>query len=90
MTRNTFFGLCIAITALPVSVRSYGLGRPSNQDGKANYFRRRIERRERALVLGIIIEMQQDGGNWRSYLQSVAWILAKSLSFMAAVFSPHV
>ena len=86
MTRNTFLGLCIAITALPVSVRMLmDLDVLQTKMGRQIISAAVLNDVSALLVLGIIIEMQQDGGNWRSYLQSVAWILAKSLLFMAAV-----
>jgi Kef-type K+ transport system membrane component KefB len=86
MTRNTFLGLCIAITALPVSVRMLmDLNVLQTKMGRQIISAAVLNDVSALLALGIIIEMQQDGGNWRSYLQSVAWILAKSLLFMAGV-----
>ncbi|WP_447986152.1 cation:proton antiporter domain-containing protein [Nitrospira sp. Nam74] len=86
MTRNIFLGLCIAITALPVSVRILmDLGVLQTKLGRQIISAAILNDVSALLMLGIILEMQQDGGNWRTYIQGAFWILAKTLFFMGCV-----
>jgi Kef-type K+ transport system membrane component KefB len=86
MTRNIFLGLCVAITALPVSVRILmDLGVLQTRLGRQIISAAILNDVSALLLLGIILEMQQDGGNWRTYVQSAFWILAKTLVFMGGV-----
>lgn len=86
MSRNTFLGLCIAITALPVSVRILmDLGALQTKLGRQIISAAVLNDVSALLMLGIILEMQHDPGNWRAFIESISWILAKSLLFMVGV-----
>ncbi|MDQ6734067.1 MAG: cation:proton antiporter [Nitrospirota bacterium] len=86
MTRNIFLGLCIAITALPVSVRILmDLGVLQTKLARQIISAAILNDVSALLMLGIILEMQQDSGNWKTFVQSASWILAKTLLFMGCI-----
>lgn len=80
-----FLGLCIAITALPVSVPILmDLGTLQTE------LRRRIISAAvmndvtSLLILGVILDMQSGTGTWRALLFSAFWTVIKAPLFMAS------
>ena len=85
-TRSIFIGLCIAITALPVSVRILmDLGKIQTEIGQkiisAAVFNDVIS----LLVLGVILDVTSKGGGTAAAFLAMGFALLKTVMFMAAV-----
>lgn len=85
-TRSIFIGLCIAITALPVSVRILmDLGKIQTEIGQkiisAAVFNDVIS----LLILGVILDVKTKGGGPADAFLSMGFALFKTLMFMAGV-----
>ena len=85
-TRSIFIGLCIAITALPVSVRILmDLGKVQTEIGQkiisASVFNDVIS----LLILGVILDVKSKGGGAASAFLSMGFALLKTVMFMAGV-----
>ena len=86
LIRIIFISLCIAITALPVSVRILmDLGKLQTDIGKKIIAAAVMNDVASLLVLGVLLDVQSGNGGWQQLLIVTAWSLAKALMFMAAV-----
>lgn len=86
-TRMIFIGLCIAITALPVSVRILmDLGKLRTEVGQKIVSAAIANDVASLLVLGIILDVKGGGGTREAFFRSVGWALMKALVFMTVVF----
>lgn len=86
LTRAIFIGLCIAITALPVSVRILmGLDKLHTETGRRIISAAVFNDVIALLVLGVILEVKRQGGAPTAAFASMAGALARALIFMAAV-----
>ncbi|MGH7232741.1 MAG: cation:proton antiporter, partial [Nitrospiraceae bacterium] len=86
ITRVIFLGLCIAITALPVSVRILmDLGKLQTEIGQRIISAAVINDVTSLLILGIILDVQGGMGTWEESLLAVAWTMIKAILFMAGV-----
>ena len=84
--RTIFIGLCIAITALPVSVRILmDLGKLQTDVGKKIIAAAVMNDVAALLILGVILDLQSGSAGWQQLLILTAWSLAKALLFMTAV-----
>lgn len=84
--RIIFISLCIAITALPVSVRILmDLGKLQTDIGKKIIAAAVMNDVASLLILGVILDLQSGSGGWQQALIAIAWSLTKALIFMAAV-----
>jgi Kef-type K+ transport system membrane component KefB len=84
--RTIFVGLCIAITALPVSIRILmDIGRLQTRVGQRIIGAAIANDVLALLVLGVIVNANTTGAGWREVIAS-SWLpAAKVLLFMAAV-----
>lgn len=85
-TRSIFIGLCVAITALPVSIRILmDLGKVQSETGQkiisAAVFNDVIS----LLILGVILDVKEGGGGPGAALMSTALALVKAVTFMAGL-----
>lgn len=86
--RIVFIGLCIAITALPVSVRIL-----MDLDLMHTSIARQIIAAAIAndvlalLVLGVLLDLGGGSGDWSSALSSAGWTIVKLLLFMGLVIA---
>lgn len=86
-TRTIFLGLCVAITALPVSVRILmDLGKLQTEVGQKIVSAAVANDVVALLVLGIILDVKGGGGTREAFFKSVGWALAKAVLFMSVVF----
>ena len=86
-TRTIFIGLCIAITALPVSVRILmDLGKLRTEIGQKIVSAAVASDVAALLVLGIILDVKSGGGTREMFFKSVGWALSKAVLFMAVIF----
>ena len=86
-TRTVFIGLCIAITALPVSVRILmDLGKLQTEIGQKIVSAAVANDVASLLALGIILDLNSGAGNRGAFFKSVGWTLGKALVFMTVVF----
>jgi len=84
--RIIFLSLCIAITALPVSVRLLmDLGKLQTDIGEKIIAAAVMNDVASLLVLGVILDLQSGTGGWQQVLMAAGWSLAKALLFMTAV-----
>jgi Kef-type K+ transport system membrane component KefB len=84
--RTVFVGLCIAITALPVSVRILmDLGRLQSRVGEQIIGAAIANDVLALLVLGVILEANGAPATWRDVAMSIGLSALKVLLFMAAV-----
>src|SRR5271166_1527348 len=84
--RTVFIGLCIAITALPVSVRILmDLGKLQTEVGQKIVSAAVANDVAALLVLGIILDVKGGAGTREAFFESVGWALAKALLFMSVV-----
>ena len=84
--RTIFVGLCIAITALPVSIRILmDLGRLQTTVGQRIIGAAIANDVLALLVLGVIVNANTTGAGWREVVASSGMPIAKVLLFMAAV-----
>lgn len=85
-TRAVFIGLCIAITALPVSVRILmGLGKLQTETGQRIISAAVLNDVTALLVLGVILDVKRNGGATGAAFASMGLALAKAVTFMAGV-----
>ncbi|MDE3135102.1 MAG: cation:proton antiporter [Acidobacteriota bacterium] len=85
-TRAIFVGLCIAITALPVSVRILmDMGKLHSEIGQKIVSAAVANDVASLLALGVILDVNGGGGTARSLFESLGLALAKAIIFMAAV-----
>jgi Kef-type K+ transport system membrane component KefB len=83
-TRTLFLGLCIAITALPVSIRILiDLGKLNTEVGKKIISAAVANDVASLLALGIIVDVK--GGAQSNFFVSMAWALCKALLFMSVI-----
>lgn len=86
-TRTIFLGLCIAITALPVSVRILmDLGKLQTDVGQKIVSAAVANDVAALLALGIILDVKGSGGNHAAFFKFMGMALAKALVFMVVVF----
>jgi len=88
-TRSIFMGLCIAITALPVSVRILmDLGKLQTEVGQKIVSAAVANDVAALLALGIILDVKGSGGTSGAlaFFKFMGLALAKALLFMAVVF----
>jgi len=86
-TRTIFIGLCIAITALPVSVRILmDLGKLQTEVGQKIVSAAVANDVVSLLVLGIILDVKGSGGTREAFFNSVGLALVKALVLMSVVF----
>lgn len=85
-TRVTFLGLCIAVTALPVSIRILmDLQKLQTKIGQKIIAAAVSNDVASLLILGIILNMKHVAGNWESLLIALGVTAAKTILFMACV-----
>jgi len=85
-TRAVFVGLCIAITALPVSVRILmGLGKLQTETGKRIISAAILNDVTALLILGVILDVKRKGGAPAAAFISMGEALVKAVGFMAVV-----
>ena len=85
-TRTLFLGLCIAITALPVSVRILmDLGKLQTEIGQRIVTAAVANDVAALLMLGVILGVKDAGGTVQTLFASIGLALGKALVFMAAV-----
>lgn len=85
-TRTIFVGLCIAITALPVSVRILmDIGRLQTDIGQRIISAAVMNDVASLLLLGIFLNVKGGGPATRGLLESVGLALIKAVVFMAAI-----
>jgi Kef-type K+ transport system membrane component KefB len=83
-TRTLFLGLCIAITALPVSIRILmDLGKLNTEVGKKIISAAVANDVASLLALGIIVDVK--GGAQSNFFVSMVWALCKALLFMSVI-----
>jgi Kef-type K+ transport system membrane component KefB len=84
--RTLFVGLCIAITALPVSIRILmDIGRLQTVVGQRIIGAAIANDVLALLVLGVIVNANTTGAGWREMLASAGTPIVKVVVFMAAV-----
>ncbi len=84
--RTLFVGLCIAITALPVSIRILmDIGRLQTVVGQRIIGAAIANDVLALLVLGVIVNGNTTGASWREMLASAGMPIVKVVVFMAAV-----
>jgi Kef-type K+ transport system membrane component KefB len=85
-TRTIFIGLCIAITALPVSVRILmDLGKLQTEVGQKIVSAAVANDVVSLLALGIILDVKGGGGTREAFFKSMGLALGKALVFMVVV-----
>src|SRR5208282_837889 len=85
-TRAVFIGLCIAITALPVSVRILmGLGKLQTDTGQRIISAAVLNDVTALLILGVILDVKRKGGAAGAAFISMGLALVKAVTFMAVV-----
>jgi len=87
LTRTAFIGLCIAITALPVSVRILmDLDKLRTEIGQKIVSAAVANDVLALLALGIILDVKNGGGSREAFFKSVGWAASKALLLMVVVF----
>src|SRR6185437_14595843 len=85
-TREIFVGLCIAITALPVSVRILlDLGKLQTDIGQRIVSAAVANDVASLLLLGIILNVEGNGSSTKTFISSISFALVKAVVFMAAI-----
>jgi Kef-type K+ transport system membrane component KefB len=85
-TRTVFVGLCIAITALPVSVRILmGLGKLQTETGQRIISAAILNDVTALLILGVILDVKKNGGTTSAAFESMGLALVKAVGFMAVI-----
>lgn len=85
-TRSVFIGLCIAITALPVSARLLmDLGKLQTEIGQRIISASVFNDVTSLLILGVILDVKGKGGTPTTVFLSMGLAVIKALAFMAAV-----
>ncbi|HEX5412931.1 MAG TPA: cation:proton antiporter [Terriglobia bacterium] len=83
-TRSVFIGLCVAITALPVSVRILmDLGKVQTEIGQRIISAAVFNDVTSLLILGVILDVKVKGGGSATALASTGLALVKAVAFMA-------
>jgi len=86
-TRTIFIGLCVAITALPVSVRILmDLGKLKTEVGQKIVSAAVANDVAALLALGIILDVRSSGGSREVFFKSVGLAMSKALLFMVVIF----
>ncbi len=86
VTRSVFTGLCIAITALPVSARILmDLGKLQTEVGQKIMSAAVFNDVTSLLILGVILDVKGKGGTAGTAFLSMGVAMAKALAFMAAI-----
>ena len=89
-TRCLFLGLCMSITALPVSVRILmDLGRLDTEIGKRIVSAAVANDVCSLLVLGVVLNVKDGAQDWAGLAVSTVWAAAKAAAFLAAVVAAH-
>ncbi|MBI3565924.1 MAG: cation:proton antiporter [Elusimicrobia bacterium] len=89
-TRCLFLGLCMSITALPVSVRILmDLGRLDTEIGKRIVSAAVANDVCSLLILGVVLNVKDGAESWASLAASVVWAAAKAAAFLTAVVAAH-
>lgn len=84
--RILFLGLCIAVTALPVSIRILmDLAKLQTSIGQKIISAAVANDVTSLLILGIILDMKATQGRWQDFLISVSVTAAKAMLFMACI-----
>lgn len=84
--RTAFLGLCVAITALPVSVRILmDLGQLQSPTGQRILSAAIFNDAAALLLLGVILDLGAPSEDWTAFGFSVAAAVSKALLFMAGV-----
>jgi Kef-type K+ transport system membrane component KefB len=85
-TRTVFVGLCIAITALPVSVRILmGIGKLQTDTGQRIISAAILNDITALLILGVILDVKKNGGTTSAAFVSMGFALVKAVGFMAVI-----
>jgi Kef-type K+ transport system membrane component KefB len=85
-TRTIFIGLCVAITALPVSIRILmDLGKLQTEIGQKIVSAAIANDVVSLLALGIILDVKGGNGSEASFFLSTGWALCKALLFMSVI-----
>jgi Kef-type K+ transport system membrane component KefB len=85
-TRNIFIGLCVAITAVPVSIRILmDLGKLNTAIGQKIVSAAVANDVAALLALGIILDVKSGGGSREAFFKSVGLAATKALLLMAVV-----
>ena len=85
-TRTIFIGLCIAITALPVSIRILmDLGKLQTEIGQKIVSAAVANDVVSLLALGIILDVKAGNGSEQSFFLSMGWALCKAILFMTVI-----
>ena len=85
-TRTIFIGVCVAITALPVSIRILmDLGKLQTSIGQKIVSAAVANDVISLLALGIILDVKGGNGAERSFFLSTGWALCKALLFMTVI-----
>lgn len=83
-TRSIFIGLCIAITALPVSVRILmDMDKVQTEIGQRIISAAVFNDATSLLILGVILDVKVKGGGTGTALSSTGLALVKAVTFMA-------
>lgn len=86
--QSIFLGLCIAITALPVSVRILmDLGRLHTTLGQRIVSAAVLNDVIALLILGVFLGAQEGEGDWSDFLRHTSLVLVKAMVFMAAILA---
>lgn len=85
-TRNIFIGLCVAITAVPVSVRILlDLGKLNTAIGQRIVSAAVANDVAALLALGIVLDVKSGGGSREAFFKSVGLAATKALLLMTVV-----
>ncbi len=85
-TRAVFIGLCIAITALPVSARILmDLGKLQTEVGQRILSASVFNDVTSLLILGAILDVKEKGGTPATALLAMGLAMVKALAFMASI-----
>jgi Kef-type K+ transport system membrane component KefB len=84
--RAVFLGLCVALTALPVSIRMLmDMGYLQSEIGKRIISAAVMNDVAALLILGVLLDVESGGGGPERFLLSLVWTLSKAVLFMAAI-----
>lgn len=88
--RCLFLGLCVAITALPVSVRILmDLKRLDTEIGRRIVSAAVANDVLALLILGVVLNVKDGTAGWLALSGMVIWALAKAAAFLCAVVAAH-
>jgi Kef-type K+ transport system membrane component KefB len=84
--RSIFLGLCVAITALPVSIRMLmDMGYLQSQIGRKIISAAVMNDVVALLILGVLLDVESGPGGAERFILSLSWTLAKAVLFMASI-----